>query len=75
LHAAAVVDDKANTGRDIFGAEKRDVLQTILFVDVNIAALQPGYVPAPSVRDRHVKNHEVDVDSDLVFSLVLALLH
>ena len=74
-HAAAVVDDEPDTGGDIFGAEKFDVLQTIAFMDLKIGLFQSRYMPSSAVRNRHVENHEIDVDSDRELPLATTLLH
>ena len=48
--------------------------QTIFFVDVKIVRFQSGNVPALAVRNRRVKNHEVNVNGNRVLCLIPALL-
>jgi hypothetical protein len=49
-------------------------LEAAFFIDAKVGWLQSGHMPPTSVRDRHVENDEVDIDSDRVLPLVPALL-
>ena len=62
-HTAAIIDDESDTGRNIFGTEKFDVLRTISFLDVKIGLLQSRHMPASAVCNCYIEHHKIDVHS------------
>src|SRR5262249_59425370 len=65
-HAAAVVDNEANGSRNLFGTDELNRLFLSVFEKPDVSFGQSLYRASLRVQDRHIENHQIDVDGDLL---------